>query len=151
MAMSDEADDPGCMKFVPTSEPIDLIDFGDCMGTEELRELLNEYPPRLDFPITFDFGNKPSDGRSGPPVFDPATLYLELPFAEGYPDGRVNFSCSLEDVIDDFIEGNINHVTKKITSASSKVLCAKLSTRLRELANKLDNVCGERNDEQHDA
>ncbi len=134
--------DLGTMKLVPTSSLIDFSFYKEVGGilTDVVRNELERKPPRLDFPIAWDFGEHPSDGRSGPPPSDPAMLYLELPFANS-DDESVCFSVSLEDVIDDLIDGSMSHVSKKVEDAKAQIICARLAARLRELANKLDNAC----------
>jgi hypothetical protein len=132
----------GAMKLVATSEPIDFswyADIGDAV-TAVVRKELEENPPRLDFPVGWDFGDDPSDGRSGPPPSDPVTLYLDLPFAESV-DERVRYSCSLEDVVDDLIEGHVGWSSGKIEDEDGRRICARVAARLRELADKLDSAC----------
>ena len=47
------------MQLVPTSEPIDMSDFGfEPEVSEAIGEALIDRPPRLDFPISWDFGDK---------------------------------------------------------------------------------------------
>lgn len=62
------------------------------------------------FPVTWDFGDKPTDGCGGPPVADAGALYLwrEENNEADWPDFEVDDvagKTSLREIIEDAIEG----------------------------------------------
>lgn len=147
------SDAPGTMQFVPHSEPIDLSTWGFLDATDQkgfaelimrgfaaevtdvLREQFKTTPPMLKFASEFVHW----DGHGGDAPSDPVMLYVELPL--GKNEDACCYSCSLEGSIDSLIDLNMSQVTGKIEDAEAKDVCAKVSARLRELAQKLDDAC----------
>ena len=145
-----EIDKTNAMKRVPHSGEIDMRAWGftdDEKGhgltelllkgvaaivTSVLREQFDDDPPRLWLPFQWSDG----DGIGGPPVEDPAMLYCTMQLGED--EEGVVYACSLEWVIDDFMELHRNFRTNLIDDPKGKAVCAKLAKRLRELADKVD-------------
>jgi hypothetical protein len=101
-----------------------------------LKSVFEERPPELNLPCTWW---PDSDGVGGKCPDDPATLYLGLPLGET-EDDYVYWALSLESVVDDLIDSIVTPTTEMV-DGDSRVICNKLATRLREIADKLDNVC----------
>jgi hypothetical protein len=137
--------------FFPTDErntkkpdgPMTLADVAmagfAAVATKVLQEQFQHQPPSLDFPINWAIGKRPSDGRGGPPPSDPVTLYVDLPLGAG-EENACSYSCSLEAVVDDLIDGHKNHIGK-IDNIEAIEIMGKIAARLRELAAKLDDAC----------
>jgi hypothetical protein len=101
--------------------------------TEVLRQQFEDDPPKLTLP----FGWRRSDGRGGPCPDDPVTLHVNLQL--GSDEEGVTYACSLEGAVDDVIE--LYEIDGKIDDPKGRETCAMVAARLRELANKLDDVC----------
>jgi len=65
---------------------------------EIIRETLQQFPPEFSLPFTWSDG--PNDGRFGPPVKDPMTIYCRLPFGANL-DQNPEWSVSLRSIIHD--------------------------------------------------
>jgi hypothetical protein len=138
------------MEPVATSQEIDVsayvaVDVADvatelnaALGTtlnKTLTDLLQEHPPDLSFPIRW--GDRDGMEPPGPPVTDPATLYLRLPFDAG-ADGECVWQISLVDILGyDFLdpEDNDAYVDGSYKPSEQALLLAR---RLRELADWLE-------------
>jgi hypothetical protein len=131
----------GSMALVPTSPDIEFWTL-DEHTTEAVREALERSPPRLSLPIIWDGAERPSDGRYGPAVADPLTIYLDLPFGAN-EDDEVHYACTLEELVDYMIdahrEGDVPEGT--VSDPEAQEICARVSARLRELADKIDAAC----------
>jgi len=136
------------MKFVETSEAIDLMKWGFATGGEieeaigrvvtgALRTNFVESPPCMRLPFKYA---PDSDGANGPAVSDPLTLDVEIFLGSNDYDGTT-FRCSLGDVIDDLIDDHVSGQSGKIEDADYKHFCGRMVDRLRELAEKLDTAC----------
>ena len=60
-----------------------------------------------------------------------------MPFTNS--EESVTWSCSLEDVVDNMLEGM--SLDGQVEDAEQQAICALVSARLRELANKIDAAC----------
>src|SRR5215470_12144186 len=70
---------------------------------EAIDNTIKDSPPYAYFPIEWDFGDSPGDGRGGPPVDDALTIDVTMPVAD---DNGVTFRFSMNGLIDDFSEGS---------------------------------------------
>jgi hypothetical protein len=103
-----------------------------------LRERFEQEKPWLTIAANVD-GH---DGLGGPPLSDPLTLDLLLSLQT---DGEFcYFRCTLEDLIDELINDYVNPITKKVEAEDGQSICIAAAARLRELADKLDEVCDRR-------
>lgn len=99
--------------------------------TGQLTNIFNQEPPILFFPI--QLCNRPDD-------YDPVTVGVDLPLRPMGGD-MVSFECSLESAVDDLIDMYINWHTGKVDDDDEGGRCCKaVATRLRELANKLEDA-----------
>jgi hypothetical protein len=64
---------------------------------ERLEQHLAEYPPRLSLPVRWGTEH---DGNDGPPVSDPLTIYLHLPF-DDKRDGTCLWTFPLTELMDE--------------------------------------------------
>ena len=64
---------------------------------ERLEQHLAEYPPRLSLPVRWGTEH---DGNNGPPVTDPLTIYLHLPF-DDKRDGTCLWAFPLMELMDE--------------------------------------------------
>lgn len=125
------------------SPPIDLSNFafGDLRG--ELAKLigkaltahLNETHPYVSLPAAWG----DSDGEGGPPVDDPLTLRVHIPFGED-DDSEPYWQVSLADIAESFLSD-----TRDDGSYSEGAL--RIAGALEELAKKIREDCatGENN------
>lgn len=138
------------MTFVATSDPIDLRTWGFADGgplnkaaaelvTDVLQEQFTETPPELDLPFYWS----DSDGRGGPKIQDPLTIYLDLPLSDS--EDCAHWSVSLVDLISDFIESIENWHTHTVDDPKNIEMCRALATALREQADRLNAVCKQEN------
>jgi hypothetical protein len=99
--------------------------------TQVLRAMFNNYPPllELDPPVPEEPTGRRKSRASQPPLM----LTLSLPLARP-GDYGVDYSCSLESVVDELIE------TMSTPGQDTPEICADVATRLRELADKLDEA-----------
>ncbi len=147
------------MHFVETSEPIDLTTWGFATEPSHIIELLGddfaekigkgiakqigdilteqfkETPPNLYFPFEWE----DSDGHGGPPPSDPAMLYVELPLSGN--DDSCCFACSLEAAVDNVIDLYRAGGDGQVEDEKGRAVCTQIATRLRELAQKLEDAC----------
>jgi hypothetical protein len=125
-------------EFEPSAEVEALLTEGlASMVTATLRKHFEENPPSLSLPS----GWGDHDGMDGPCPDDPLTIYVTLQLAK-HDDG-VTYASSLEAAIDDAIElqsyEGVGGV--KVEDEEGRQVCARIATRLRELADKLDAAC----------
>ena len=141
------ADFPGRMTWVKHTNPIDITTWtwGDVDPTvntvhgmnEILREQFEESPPDITFP--FHWSDHNDDGYNGPAVSDPVMIYVGFPL--GPNEEPCVYAASLEEVVDDTIEGKMNPQTKIVEDLAGQEICRKIAARLRELAVKLEKAC----------
>jgi hypothetical protein len=110
--------------------------------TYALRAAFADCPPDLSFPITWDFGNKRSDGRGGEVPDDPVMLYVSLPLGGNDGNGyEITYGLSLEVAVDELLNGHYAGDNAKIVEdEEQRAILAKVAARLHELANKIDAV-----------
>jgi hypothetical protein len=93
------------------------------------------------FPIEWNFGDKLSDGLSGPPIADPSIIFVHGEHGADEPEEC--FWFSLREMIDDLIDGSISTSpdgkTTKIEGEQAQIAIA-VRDCLRALADKLDTV-----------
>jgi len=73
--------------------------FKDALGFALEEAVGNSY---VHFPIDSNYGDNAGDGMGGPPVDNPLTVYLCLPYSE--TDNGVTVTFDLEDVVDQSID-----------------------------------------------
>jgi hypothetical protein len=138
------------MDRVPSSGVIDFTDWGFADDhpkraiylTKLLREQFMEYPPVLDLP--FEWSDSGSDGRHGPAVEDPLTLYLNIPVGEADGNGPL-WSCTLGEIIDELIESN------SPPDDAARGMFAVIAEALRTLADRLVAAGGEGSEDQKES
>jgi hypothetical protein len=111
--------------------------------TDLLQQIFDDDPPSLYFPFKYGIGEDPNDGLNGPPVADPATVYVSVPLG-AHSDERCYYGISLEAAVDDIIESHVSWRDGhrgKIHGAEEQAMCRKIAARLRELAAKLEDAC----------
>jgi hypothetical protein len=142
------------MKWVEHTADIDLVPWEFCFRsddalrdltpkqieaiqravTEVLRQEFRGSLPALSFPAGWGKG----DGRGGPPVVDPVTMYVDLPLGENdcWP---CSYSLSLEGAVDEVIE--LRREGHGTCDPKGRDILLKIAVRLRELAAKLESEC----------
>src|SRR5580765_8768993 len=134
------------MVIVPESSPIDLTtwqlwesDDGQNLNkivmqavTDILRKAFEDSPPYLHFPFMWAIGDHASNGFGGPPVSDPAMLYVGLPLTQEEGDW-CHYACSLEGAVNGLIDTCENPQTGKVDGAEELKVCVRIAGRLREL------------------
>jgi hypothetical protein len=98
--------------------------------TELLQAMFKNYPPRLAL-VPFEYDERPTTCRK-PRANPPLMLRVSLPLGRSLADYGVDYSCSLESVVDELIETVLD---------DNPETCAEVAARLRELADKLDAAC----------
>jgi hypothetical protein len=106
---------------------------------KEIGKAIREESPHVSLPWVW---GPDGNGYHGPGVSDPVTLYIELPIAAS-DDDEIVFGISLEEVVDDYIEGMTNGLAAvdKICEADAVERTKVLAQRLHELANKIEAHC----------
>ena len=107
--------------------------------SEAIGEELDDHPPRLTLPWMWG----PDGDGCRPGVSDPVMLHIELPLGATGDDDIV-FGISLEETVDDYIEGMTNGhdpAIDKICEAEAIERTRVLAQRLRELADKIEAHC----------
>jgi hypothetical protein len=138
------------MRWVPTSKPVEVNfwywrdeeEFGAVIGeairkavADSLAKLLRENPPELSLPI--HWASVDSDGTYGPPVKDPATIYLHLPFDENNDSEHV-YEISLAAMIADAFWGEHEFEQWDTDQYEPTEQAFALAGRLRELADLIE-------------
>jgi hypothetical protein len=96
--------------------------------TEVLRDEFDSSPPILELPII--------DAKDT--SYDPLMIEVLFPLGKS-KDHSVGYACSLESALDELME---NLKDYSATDAVGRDICARVSARLRELAQKIDDsIC----------
>ena len=83
-------------------------------------------------------------GRIGKTPEDAAMLYVVMPLSSNKLNGyTVAYGCSLEEPINDLIDGGTDPTTGKIEDKEMIGICHRVASRLHELADKLNAACRE--------
>ena len=130
------ADSPGNrweMRWLPHTSKIEP--FEDEEHNELLRDILETEPPSIAMPAMWW---PDSDGENGPPVIDPTTLHLDLPFSADL--NRSVYETTLADVVEDLIDGLVNPTTGTVRGANEQKICRAVAKRLREHADRVEAV-----------
>lgn len=95
--------------YLHSTAELDNISLGDIVrraAAEALVVAMRE-KASVSFPIEWNFGDNPEDGRGRPAVFDPDVIYFSAPigFLE-YDDAE--WSASLRECIESFVSGTSN-------------------------------------------
>jgi hypothetical protein len=117
------------MDLVPVKHTMPPMDQDDIVSEGAIDRLVNHESPEVELPIIWNFGlgGDPDDGRGGPPVDDPLTIYVTLPFGPDM-DNPAIWSFTLEALITDDIELHAEFVP----------VAKRVTARLREIADKID-------------
>jgi hypothetical protein len=101
--------------------------------TDKLRYIFQKEPPILSFRLEYD---DPDDS------IDPVTIHVDLPLGI-YEGDTVSFACSLESAVNELISSHTNWHTGEINDDDDdkgREICSTIASRLRELADKLENA-----------
>jgi hypothetical protein len=138
------------MTRVPSSGAIDFTDWGFADEhpkraiylTKLMREQFQEHPPDLDLPFEYSQGH--GDGRHGPAVTDPLTLYLDIPLGETDGEGPL-WSCTLGAIIDELIANSGQ------PDEDTKAIFLVIGEALRTLADRLVAAASESREQKQEA
>lgn len=137
------------MKFIDHSGKVDLSQWNLPLDSileplekaiiESLECALKEITTgaHIFFPIEWDFGENAGDGVGGPPVKDPLTVYLRLPFDSG--DEQPTWGFSLREPIDQYIEG-VTDRNGVVSDMEHRRGLEALRDGFRALADTIDNT-----------
>ncbi len=141
---------PTKMESLPHWGHVDLSDvylpaaeeFGKMMEQQVLKaagEMINyvikNEKPHPWFPCLWSDGIGACDGLGGPPVDDPAVLYVEIPFSDD--DSTPTWKILLDEAVEDFVDG-VSSINGQIEDPEKIGIAKGLSDRLRSFADRID-------------
>ncbi len=101
----------------------------------EVLEIATKERIDVDFPVGWDFGDDPSDGRDGKPPEDPMEMRVKLPIG-GQEFEEPEWSFNLREIVEQLIDSHKGGLSGKIDSSSRGVI--RIRDGLRELADMID-------------
>lgn len=130
------------MKHVENSGPVDLTTWGFDDAKVNLSTIINDAfratfedaSPSISFPWEWA---PCSDGRNGPAVSDPLTIYVSLPLGAD-EDNEPEWACSIRNELLGMIELHQNPYTKKVEDKEGIFVLVGMIDALRDVANELE-------------
>lgn len=103
----------------------------------EVLELATKENVHVSFPVEWDFGDEPSDGRNGPPPADAMELRISIPIG-GASCEEPEWSVSLRDVVRETIDHH--RAGKRRTVSRDCRGMIRMRDGLRALADMIDGA-----------